>query len=269
MLMAFFEQFFLFGEVPDTAVSGTYVLSFVFLSYIIASMGAFTGLVFADNILQAKNKRDKYIFHLGGAFAFGAGIWAMHFVGMLAYKMDMVHSYDPFLTFVSMNVAVFIAYGVLKIIRHENINFKTICCSSILLGTGICLMHYIGMSAMDMRADLKYQAGYFFVSFLIAVIASAAALMIVFVLGRHVKRAKLLLQFVAALVMGVAVCGMHYTGMEAAVFLPFADCRFDPNQSYDTLAMIVAIVSSIIFIIALTVSLYTRSEAENNKHIHI
>lgn len=266
MLDELFGQFFLYGAIPDNAATGTYILSFVLLSYIIASMGSFSGLVLADHILRAKTIKSKRVLHIGAALAFGCGIWAMHFVGMLAYKMDMVHTYDPLLTLVSMVIAVSIAYGVLQIIREKELRLRTIVFSSVLLGVAICAMHYTGMAAMEMRADLRYQVGYFLLSVFIAVTASAAALIIVFKLGHHGGNSKLILQMIAALVMGIAICGMHYMGMLAAVFIPYADCRFDPNQSYDTLAMIVSIVSSLIFIIALTVSLYKHSEIEQSEH---
>ncbi|MCB0523819.1 MAG: response regulator [Rhodospirillales bacterium] len=257
------ERFFIFGNIPENVATGTYIPALVLLSYVIASLGSFTGLRMATDIHRAKTSAQKNIIHFAGAVAFGSGIWSMHFIGMLAYNMDMVHTYSVPITFLSMLIAVVIAYGVLAVIRQGEIKIFRLIGSALLLGTAICAMHYSGMAAMQMAADLRYIPSLFLLSFIIAVTASGAALWIVFMLGKHRGRKKILWQIAAALVMGAAICGMHYTGMAASVFIPYADCRFDPDQSYDTLAMIVAIISSTVFAIAIILSLQSRSEEES------
>jgi len=250
----FMEMFFLSGDVPPNAENGYYIPSLVVLSYVIAALGSFIGLRFSTDIRHTVDKKTKNFLHLGGAFAFGAGIWSMHFIGMLAYKMDMAISYEPVLTGLSMVVAVVIAYGVLAIIRSRQLNLPRIIFSALLLGAAICAMHYTGMAAMRMDADLYYIPSLFGLSYLIAVSASASALLIVFVLGSKKEgRKKLLWQILAAMVMGIAICGMHYMGMKAAVFIPWADCRYSPEQSFHTLAMAVAVISSAVFAVALTI----------------
>ena len=248
---SFLNQFFLLGDVPLNVETGTYVPSLILLSYVIATLGSFTGLRLASDMHNAPTEKIKSQLHLGGAFAFGTGIWSMHFIGMLAYKMDMKISYDPVLTILSMLIAVFVAYGVLQIIRSKVLNISTLFGSAILLGAAICGMHYTGMAAMEMDGDLRYKPFLFSLSVLIAVVASGAALWIVFMLGQHKGRRKLALQIIAAFVMGAAICGMHYAGIAASVFLPYADCRYNPNQSFTGLALAVTIASTVIFVIAL------------------
>ena len=254
------DYFFIFSAIPPTAETGTYIPYLVVLSYIIASLGSFTGLRLATDIQKAQTKKQERFLHIGGAFAFGSGIWSMHFIGMLAYKMDMAVSYDTALTALSMLIAVLIAYDVLTVIRSGKLNVLRLVWGAVLLGTAICAMHYTGMAAMKMDGDLRYIPSLFILSFIIAVTASGAALWIVFVLGQHDGRWKLAWQIVAALVMGAAICGMHFTGMQASVFIPWADCRYDPNQRFDVLALIVAIASSLIFAAALTISLNKNQE---------
>ncbi len=256
------EYLFLFGGMPENAYFGTYIIPLVALSYVIASLGSFTGLRLATDIHRAKTEKQKSRLHIGGAFAFGAGIWSMHFIGMLAYDMDMVHTYDPFLTFVSMIIAIVIAYGVLQIIRSGKLNFIYVGLSAILLGIAICGMHYTGMAAMEMDGDLRYTPGLFALSVLIAVTASGAALFIVFMLSQHEGEGKFFWQVAAALIMGAAICGMHYTGMAASIFIPYADCRYDSDQGYGALAIIVAIISSAVFAVALTLSLHNNTEED-------
>ncbi|MGE3479722.1 MAG: response regulator, partial [Dongiaceae bacterium] len=189
-----------------------------------------------------------------------AGIWSMHFIGMLAYRMEMVVEYDPFLTFMSMAVAVLSAGGVLKAMERDSLSLPHLVSSAILLGIGIATMHYTGMAAMRMDAELRYLPGLFALSVLIAVVASGAALWIAFKLGRQYK-GDWRLKVLAALVMGAAICGMHYTGMASARFIPFADCRFDPHQSFQPMALAIAVITSLILGIALTLIIYTRQLA--------
>ncbi|MCD8494123.1 MAG: response regulator [Alphaproteobacteria bacterium] len=196
--------------------------------------------------------------HYGGALAFGVGIWSMHFIGMLAYRMDMALSYDPALTALSLIIAIVIAYGMLQVIRGGNLTATRLVISAVLLGFAICTMHYTGMAAMQMDADLRYIPSLFFLSIAIAVGASGAALWIVFTLGQHTGRGRLALQLVAALIMGAAICGMHYTGVEAAIFIPYADCRYDPGQNFTGLGLVVGATSSLIFALALILSLYSE-----------
>lgn len=266
------DHFFLFGEVPANAETGTYIWPLVLLSYVIASLGAFTGLMLASEIHWAQTEKLKRYLHFGGAFAFGAGIWSMHFIGMLAYEMDMLHSYDPFLTVVSMVIAVVVAYGVLLTIRSGVFKFSRLCAGTVLLGAAICGMHYVGMLAMKIDADLRYTPGLFFLSVLIAVAASGAALWIVFMLERYKGHWKILWQIVAALVMGAAISGMHYTGIMASVFIPYADCRYDLDQSFMGLGLALFLVTFVLLIIALLIGSLNRLsnhlESSKNKYAH-
>lgn len=259
---SFLEYFFIFGDIPPGTENGTYIIPLVLLSYAIASLGSFAGLRLATDIHKSKSEKFKTLTHYSGAIGFGAGIWSMHFIGMLAYDMDMVHTYDPVLTILSMFIAVSIAYGVLHIIRSSNIQIFQLTAGAILLGVAICAMHYTGMAAMEMDADLRYIPSLFFLSVVIAVTASGAALWIVFTLGQHEGNLKILWQIIAAMVMGGAICGMHYTGIAAAVFIPYADCRYDPEQSFMGLAIAVAIVT--FFLLGLTVLFSTNMQRIND-----
>lgn len=255
------EHFFIFGPTPVNAEVGTYQVALVLLSYVVASLSSYVALDFAGYLLIQLYASSKRAVHLFGAFAMGAGIWAMHFIGMLAFKMRMAVSYDPILTFLSMVVAVVVAYGVFEMVKKEGLGPKKILMGAFLLGFGIAAMHYTGMAAMQMDADLRYTPGLFALSIVIAVAASAAALIIVFKLARHSGKYRMLFKLGAALIMGLAICGMHYTGMAAAVFIPYADCRYDPNQSFHGLALAIGVVTVVVLGTALLFG------AELNKHI--
>ncbi len=257
---SFLEKFFLLSEIPASAETGEYIPYLVLISYIIASVGSFTGLRLAGHIHKASGENIRNLLHLGGAFAFGVGIWSMHFIGMLAFDMEMAITYDAFLTFLSMIIAIVIAYGVLETVRSGKPNISGLLTGAVLLGAAICGMHYTGMAAMEMDADLRYTPGLFLLSVVIAVTASGAVLWIVFKLGQREGRGQIVWQAIAALVMGAAICGMHYTGMEASVFVPWADCRYDPDQRFDVLALVVAATGSVVFAVALVLSFYQSSD---------
>ncbi len=261
----FLEYFFLIGEVPTYAAVGQYNWLLVGLSYIIASLGAFNGLRFATDIGRANTPGLKTKYQIYGALSFGVGIWSMHFIGMLAYDMEMVHSYNLPMTFFSMILAVSIAYGVLQVMRSERLGRQRLGFGAVLIGGGICAMHYSGMASMEMDADLRYIPELFLDSIIIAITASAAALWIVFMLGQRDVHNRMKWQIIAAFIMGAAICGMHYCGMEAAVFIPYADCRFDPNQSYGTLATIVAVCSNLIFAVTLITGMFGSPEDVEEK----
>lgn len=242
-----FDNLFLNGEIPENIVRGSYIPSLVLLSYVIASFGSYTGLSMASDIYQAKTSNQKNLLHIGGAFALGAGIWSMHFIGMLAYHMDMVHSYDPFLTIISMLIAMAVAYCALWVTRAARFGFLLVVGGAFLLGFAICAMHYAGMAAMEMQANLYYLPKLFMLSVGIAIAASAAAISIIFFLGRHEGKFKVPLKIAAALIMGLAICGMHYTGMAAAVIIPYADCRFNPDQNFNILIIAITSMTALIF----------------------
>ena len=255
-----FESFFIHGAIPANAETGHYNAVLVFLSFIVASFASYTALSLARMMENEPRQRHKNLIHWAGALAMGAGIWAMHFIGMLAYKMNMRMEYDPFATFISLLVAITVAYGVLAIVHQERLSLQRILSGALLLGFGICSMHYIGMASMKMEARLQYEPGLFFISVLIAVAASAAAIWIVSTLATHTGRHQHLLQVGASLIMGMAICGMHYTGMAAAVLTPFASCRYDPEQSFEGLAFIIVAVSCIILGSVLALAIRNREK---------
>ena len=243
------ENFFLFGPIPPDAEYGVYQLPFVALSYIVACFASYAALVLAQQLVRAENRQRRESAHWGGAFALGAGIWSMHFIGMLSYKMRMVVTYDPVLTAISLLIAVVVAYAVLSIVAQEKLGVRQIIISAILLGFGISAMHYTGMAAMKMEGEMKYIPSIFAASVLIAIAASGAALWIAFKLARHSGHYRYLYQFGAAMIMGTAICGMHYTGMAALVMIPHPGHQLDSKQNYNTLAMVVASVATILLFI--------------------
>lgn len=240
------EQIFI-TEVPGNAESGSYNLYLVLLSYLVACMASYSAFMFTAQLRDENQVKLQRIWHFGGALALGTAIWAMHFVGMLAFKIEMWLQYNVPLTLLSLVVAILSAYFALAIVKKSTLRMANILPAALLLGLGICAMHYTGMAAMEMDADIRYLPGLFMLSVLVAVAASAAALWLLFTLSsRQTSRADRAKMLASAMVMGAAICAMHYTGMAATVFIPWADCRYDPTQSFEDLAFFIALIAMVI-----------------------
>jgi signal transduction histidine kinase/CheY-like chemotaxis protein len=261
------DNFFYWDMLPSTPVSGSYDFGLVALSFVIAVLASYVALDMAFQQGREQSKRIALFWHIGGAIAMGAGIWSMHFTGMLSYNMAMEHNYNLGITLLSLVIPIIFSYIVLQIVKTRKFERSTILLAAPFLGIGIAAMHYTGMAAMEMKAALRYTPGWFAISVAIAILASAAALALSFQAIKGKVASKLLFKILSAVVMGTAICGMHYTGMRAAVFLPFADCRFDQGFSgrNDMLAFGVASVTLIILGIAISALTLSQKFMESLK----
>lgn len=190
-------------------IQGSFNFFLVFLSYIISVFGAYTALVFARESLKVK-PQDRVAWIAWAAVVLGGvGIWSMHFVGMMAFDMGMPLSYDIWLTVLSMAFAIIGCAVGFGIVGLGSRNLLVIFIAGLFMASGVVAMHYTGMYAMNMAADVQWNYTLVGASVVIAVVASCAALWMAFNLSAQWQLA------IAALIAGVAVCGMHYTGMLA------------------------------------------------------
>lgn len=234
---------------------GTYNLSLVALSYFIAVLASYVALDLAGRLRAEKNSKVKLYWLLGGAFAMGAGIWSMHFIGMLAFIMPMPMGYNFYWTGSSMIAAVLAAAFALYLLRSEKRKFTSMLMGGVFLGLGIATMHYMGMEGMA-GVHIHYLPGLFLISILIAIFASEAALWLIMQSNQGSYKRQLILKFISALVMGAAICGMHYTGMAAAIFTPLPNMVMEESIAPNLLAFYIAGITGIIITIALLVSTY-------------
>ncbi len=188
----------------------TYDPLLVALSYVISVFGSYTALQLAIAIPQARTWTGVISSVTGAAIAIGGGaIWSMHFIAMNAADLGVPVAYDAFLTFASLIVGV-AACGVgLFVVGRSDGGPFNLPLGGVLTGLGVALMHYTGMAAMIMPAKISYDTTLFAASIVIAIVAATVALWLAFHLRGNLQR------FGSALVMGIAVCGMHYTGMYA------------------------------------------------------
>ena len=186
------------------------------LSYLISVLGSLSALQLAVAIPLARTAKDRWTsISLAGVAMGGGAIWSMHFIAMLACRMDMAVAYDLWLTVASAVVGIVACMMGLALAGRGGVfSFSRLAFAATIMGLGVASMHYSGMAAMVMPAKTVYAPGLVALSVVIGVLASAAALWLAF----HLRGVVQMLG--SALVMGVAVCGMHYTGMAAASFVP-------------------------------------------------
>lgn len=202
---------------PATGMlTGSFDLPLVVASYLIATCAAYVALTVARRIASASNLKPLWL--IAGACSMGGGIWSMHFVGMLAFSLPIPLGYDLQLTLLSLVIAVLVSLFALKEVSRSELSAPRLVLGGVLMGSGIAAMHYTGMAAMKMQPGIVYDPLLFAASLFIAIIASIAALWTCFVFSHHQSGNRFLPMIAAALVMGLAIVGMHYTGMLAASF---------------------------------------------------
>ena len=235
-------------------MNGSYNLWLVSLSVFIAVTAAYTSFSFAGRIAFTSGK-IRLLWLGGGAIAMGVGIWSMHFIGMLAYRMASPVNYDVRITVLSLLIAIVVSGFALRITSLPRIGPGKLLVAGTLMGLGIGAMHYTGMMAMKMPMDIRYNPFLVLLSVLIAISASTAALRIVPILRSDVATAGVPKKFLSALIMGVAISGMHYTGMAAARF-PLKMSGAPPANISDAwLAVTIGLASFMILSIGLILSL--------------
>ncbi|MDU9391351.1 putative bifunctional diguanylate cyclase/phosphodiesterase [Pseudomonas sp. zfem002] len=240
---------------------GSYSPSLVLISLCVAILASYTALDLTGRLATAKG-RAACLWMAGGALAMGMGIWSMHFIGMLAFSLPIQLGYDITLTLLSLVIAVLSSGFALWLVSQRSLPLRMLLLGAVIMGAGIACMHYTGMAAMRMQPGIEYDPLLFGLSLLIAVGASMAALWIAFRLRRNTPYVRQV-RGGAAVLMGVAIVGMHYTGMAAANFPEGSFCgAFDSGFSGDGLDYLVLITTLAVLAVALLTSvLDARLEA--------
>ena len=187
-----------------------------------------------------------------GSLALGSGVWAMHFIAMLAFNLCVPVEYDPLLTAISMLPSLAASAIALALISKPQISKAGLLAGGVLVGGGIGAMHYVGMAAMRMAPALSYDPWFFGLSIIVAVVLAVVAL--------SIRRRFGLLA--SGTVMGLAISGMHYTGMAAARFWGDPTIQ-QPGFHPDTylLAIGVTVITVFVALLVATVNALLRYRA--------
>ena len=202
-------------------MTASYNYWLVALSLAIAICASHTALDLAGRTAAARG-RVWFAWLVGGAASMGLGIWSMHYIGMLAFSLPVPISYHIPTVLYSLLAAVLSSGVALFVVSRNRMTWWSAIAGSVVMGSGIAAMHYTGMYAMRLHAHMSWNVGVVSLSVAIAIVVSLVALLLAFRF-RSETRAFAPLKVASAVVMGIAVVAMHYTGMAGANFLPSAD----------------------------------------------
>jgi NO-binding membrane sensor protein with MHYT domain/two-component sensor histidine kinase len=208
----------------------TYDYWLVLLSVVVAVNASFVALDLASRVAAYEGQRTARYWLAGGAISIGTGIWSMHFIGMLAYRLPTPLSYDVGITLLSLAIAILTAGFALYWASRAVMNLYRLLGGALLMGVGIASMHYAGMAAMRMEPPIRYEPWLFSLSLLIAVAASAVALFCTSRMRSDTILSAFWRKVGSALIMGSAIYGMHYTAMAAADIAPDSVCMASPQN---------------------------------------
>jgi len=232
-------------------VTGTYNPHLVALSILVAAFASYTALDLGGRVAATRGIAPR-VWLVAPAIAMGGGIWSMHFIAMLAFNMPIPMSYDIGLTTLSLVVAIFVTGAGFYFINRQSAPPLSLVFSGIFMGLGIAAMHYIGMAAIREHAEISYDSLFVALSLVIAIGASTAALWLAF------RTTDLGPKLVAAVVMGVAISGMHYSAMRGTTFAvhgPVHEAEGYASLDQTNLALVVAGITFVILAFALIASL--------------
>ncbi|HZF17506.1 MAG TPA: MHYT domain-containing protein [Steroidobacteraceae bacterium] len=233
----------------------TYNYWLVALSIVVAIVVSYTALTLAGRVAQSERSGGRG-WLVGGAAAMGIGIWSMHFIGMLAYSVPIPLRYDIRTTMASLAIAILTSGFALAIASRRNLGLKRLAASSVVMGLGICAMHYTGMAAIPIMPMINYSPPLVAASIAIAITASFAALWLAFRLRSGQSWYMILARAAAAIVMGCAISGMHYTAMAASMIEPGAYCSGGASLDNNWLAVTIALIALALLAIALITAIY-------------
>ena len=232
---------------------GSHTTPLVALSFLIAICASYTALTLAGRVAVARGK-SRLAWLLGGSVAMGSGIWSMHFVAMLAFHLPIDIAYDVPLVTASWLAAVGASAFALFVASRSQVGWLRMAGAGACLGLAVVTMHYTGMAAVRVAAQLTYDPFLVGVSVVIAVVAATVALILFRWLGTDHSRRGRSLRAAAAVVMGVAIAGMHYTAMAAAQFTDVGLTAIELNgMTIGTKGLAVPVVMGALVILTLTV----------------
>ncbi|QPF75952.1 response regulator [Roseateles sp. DAIF2] len=216
------NEFFLFRDgAPTLLLVGSHQPWLVALSVGVAALTSALALQMAGMAKRAEGRAQRHAILASGAAAMGGGVWSMHFIGMLAFQLCAGVRFDTGLTLLSALPALLASWVALALLSQGRLGRWQWVMGGVLVGAGIGSMHYIGMAAMELNAELRYDPLWFAASIVVAVLLAMLALWIRF--GLEGRLGRLWTVLLGGLVMGGAISGMHYTAMGAARFIGSSD----------------------------------------------
>ena len=219
-------------------------LRLILVAGLICLLAAFTAFSIVEQARRATRRRGAWLVAAG--FVSGTGIWATHFIAMLAYRPHLPIGYDPGLTLVSVLAAMAIGgIGWWLSVRPER---WAAIAAGVVIGAGISTMHYLGMAAVNLAGRFVWDRN--------LVSASVAIGIGLTMLAVHVRRRRVAVDahaqpWPAAILFTLAICGMHFTAMGAAIVLPDPAMAVPPS-AVGNLALGAAVTTMALIILAIS-----------------
>jgi diguanylate cyclase (GGDEF)-like protein len=235
-------------------VSGQVILNcthnqfLVVLAYLVACVGCFATLDMAERVVHAEQLSSQRRWRWVGTACLAGGIWAMHFIGMLAFQAPIDIHYQLPVTLLSLIIALCASGLAMTTLSRPDLSFRQCLESSAGIGLGIAAMHYVGMSAMRSGATAYYDPDLFIVSIMIAMAAALAALLLARQLRNGAGMLHQLFKYAASLILGGGIISMHFTAMAGFnLVLPAGSPLPAPSENnYLQLALTVAVMTLLI-----------------------
>lgn len=254
------RDFFIDTTAHASYLHGSHDPGLVLLSVFVSMFSATMALQTAQTARRTESALYRHIALGTGALALGGGIWTMHFIGMLAYELPAGVHYATGLTLLSLLPACIASWCALRILAQRHVSRPQLLASGTLVGAGIGTMHYSGMAAMQTSLQMRYDPFTFALSIVVAVVLATLALWV-----RHGLRQTRLSAhqrfYAAGSTMGLAIAGMHYTGMAAVRFSGFpgpAEPGLLLNTTYASLGLSSFTITVAVMVAALNGLIRTR-----------
>jgi len=229
----------------------------VLLSVALAALDAYVAFSVVGRIARSRGPAA-VLWTAFGALAMGSGVWAMHFIGMLALEVPIPLGYEGRLTTLSA-VPVVLATGATLWLLARRATHAGAMMAGCILGLGMVAMHYLGVHALQMQPAIAWRLPWTVASLLLGVGGSIAALWLHSLIWRSERRHRWWLRVLAALVMGGTAAGVHYLGMTAMRFAPDAMSLQARSGLHGLgLGLAVSLVSGVLLLLTLGVSLAHR-----------
>ncbi|MDD0967346.1 MULTISPECIES: putative bifunctional diguanylate cyclase/phosphodiesterase [Pseudomonas] len=239
----------------------------VLVAYLVACAASFATLDMAERVAHAEEPGSQRLWRWIGATCLAGGIWAMHFISMLAFQAPIDIQYDLPVTLFSLVIALLASWLAMHTLSHPQPSLLQYLKTAIVIGLGIAGMHYVGMAAIESAATAYYEPTLFVSSIVIAIGASFAALWVAGYLregsGLHIQ----MLKYLAAFILGAGILSMHFTGM-AALQLVLSEGQL-PTLASQTghlqLGLTVALITLLILGSAISAALADK-KLQNKEH---
>lgn len=224
---------------------------FVTLSVVVACLGSWTALDLFRRV-RAHTGAWRGAWLAASGIGMGLSIWSMHFIAMLGFDPGSEVRYRIGLTALSLLLAI--GTTTFAFFSVNDRSLRRLLTAGTFMGLGICIMHYVGMAAVMTNTAISNDGVYVALAFAVAIIASTGAL----VVARGERT--FLQRMFAAIVLGFAIAGMHYTAMLGVRLMPGTVPQGIVDSGIDsvTLAIGIATGTTLILFLALIAALSDR-----------